>query len=80
MVRALVTIARSRDYNGVNLDFEEFALDRAHRAGPADKAAALYPAFVGDVCRALHTIDRSCTVTVMARTSAAHVDHFSAGG
>jgi spore germination protein len=73
MVRALVTIARSRDYNGVNLDFEEFALDRAHRAGPADKAAALYPAFVGDVCRALHTIDRSCTVTVMARTSAARV-------
>jgi spore germination protein len=69
MVRALTKIASSRDYNGLDLDFEEFAVDRAHDAALADDAAARYPGFVGEVCRALHAIARSCTVTIMPRTS-----------
>jgi spore germination protein YaaH len=71
MVEALVTIARHRGYDGLDLDFEEFAVDRAHAAGPANEAAARYPTFVGEVCRALHAIGRRCLITVMARTSAA---------
>jgi len=73
MVRALIMIARSGDYAGLDLDFEEFAVDRAHQAAPADEAAAAYPAFVGQACGALHAIGLSCTVTIMPRTSAAHV-------
>ena len=73
MVHALVTIARSRNYSGLDLDFEDFAVDRGHNAALADEAAARYPAFVGEVCRALHAIGRSCTVTIMPRTTAKHV-------
>jgi spore germination protein YaaH len=73
MVRALASIARNPAYSGLDLDFEQFALDRAHAAAPADAAAAGYASFVGQICRALHAIGRTCSVTVMARTSAAHV-------
>jgi spore germination protein len=73
MVHALVTIARSRVYSGLDLDFEDFAVDRGHSAAPADEAAARYPAFVAEVCRALHAIGRSCTVTIMPRTTGEHV-------
>jgi spore germination protein YaaH len=73
MVRALVSIARNPAYSGLDLDFEQFALDRAHAAAPANAAAAGYASFVGQICGALHAIARTCSVTVMARTSAAHV-------
>jgi spore germination protein YaaH len=73
MVRALVTIAATGGYDGLDLDFEEFAVDRAHAAAPADEAAARYASLVGQVCAALHAIGRTCSVTVMPRTSAAHV-------
>jgi spore germination protein YaaH len=69
-VHALLTIARSRLYSGLDLDFEEFALDRAHNSTLANDVAARYPQFVGEVCAALHAIARSCIVTVMPRTSA----------
>jgi spore germination protein YaaH len=69
MVRALLTIARSRPYSGLDLDFEEFALDRAHNSALANEAAAHYPAFVAEVCGGLHAVARSCLVTVMPRTS-----------
>ena len=69
MVRALVSIAASRAYSGLDLDFEDFAVDRGHRAMPAGEAAARYPAFVGQACAALHAIGRTCAVTVMPRTS-----------
>ncbi len=69
MVNALLSIAASRAYSGLDLDFEDFAVDRAHDAAAADRAAALYPAFVAQVCAALHAIGRACIVTVMPRTT-----------
>jgi spore germination protein len=71
MVKALVTIAASHDYAGLDLDFEDFAVDETHDAAMADVAAAGYPRLVAAVCRALHAIGRSCTVTIMPRTSEA---------
>jgi spore germination protein YaaH len=73
MVHALVAIAAGHAYDGLDLDFEQFAVDRSHAAGPADAAAAAYPSFVQQACGALHAIGRSCSVTVMPRTSAAHI-------
>lgn len=65
----LVAIAAHSGYSGIDIDFESFAYDPKHRTAPANVAARLYPVFVGQVCRALHAIGRSCQVTVMARTS-----------
>jgi hypothetical protein len=65
MVHALVLIAGRRGYSGIDLDFEDFAADPSHQAVPADQAAAAYPAFVAQLCRALHAIGRTCTVTIM---------------
>jgi spore germination protein YaaH len=73
MVHALLAIATSRAYSGLDLDFEEFALDRGHDTALADDVASRYPAFVAEVCAALHAIGRSCAVTVMPRTTTAHV-------
>ena len=73
MVHALVRIASSHEYSGLDLDFEDFAVDRGHDSALADEAAAAYPAFVAEVCQALHAIGRSCTVTIMPRTTPAHV-------
>jgi spore germination protein len=73
MVHALVTIASSHDYSGLDLDFEDFAVDPHHNSALAEEAATLYPAFVAEVCGALHAIGRSCTVTIMPRTTGAHV-------
>jgi spore germination protein YaaH len=73
VVRAIVAIAESSGgYSGVDLDFEQFAVDRAHDAAAAVTAAALYPKLVAQACAALHAIGRTCTVTVMPRTGAAH--------
>jgi spore germination protein YaaH len=69
MVRALLRIATSRAYSGLDLDFEEFALDRAHNTALANQVAARYPGFIAEVCAALHAIARSCTLTVMPRSS-----------
>jgi spore germination protein len=73
MVRALVRIAGGRDYSGLDLDFEDFAVDPGHNTALADQAAARYPAFVAEACGALHAIGRSCIVTIMPRTTGAHV-------
>ncbi len=72
MVHALLAIASSRDYSGLDLDFEDFAVDPGHNAALADAAAARYPVFVAELCGALHAIGRSCTVTVMPRTTGEH--------
>jgi spore germination protein len=69
MLHALIAIASSRAYSGLDLDFEEFALDRAHDTRLADEVAARYPGFIAEVCAALHAIARSCMLTVMPRTS-----------
>ena len=74
MVRALVAIAESSvGYSGIDLDFEQFAVDPARDGAAADTAAALYPRLVAQACSALHAIGRTCSVTVMPRTDAAHV-------
>ncbi len=72
MVHALLGIATSHAYVGWDLDFEDFAVDPDHNAALADEAAARYPEFVAEVCRALHAVGRSCTVTIMPRTSDEH--------
>jgi spore germination protein YaaH len=73
MVHALLGIASSREYSGLDLDFEDFAVDPDHNSAPADEAAAGYAPFVAEVCGALHAIGRSCTVTIMPRTSGEQV-------
>ena len=73
MVRSLLAIASSHDYSGLDLDFEDFALDPDHDAALADEAAARYPMFIAQVCGALHAIGRSCTVTIMPRTTSRQV-------
>ncbi len=74
LVHALVRIARDNDaYSGLDLDFEEFAVDPDHDAALADRASARYPELVSEVCGALHHIGRSCSLTVMPRSGPAHV-------
>jgi spore germination protein YaaH len=73
MVHALVRIATSAAYAGLDLDFENMALDKHHEAAPADQIAALYPRLVSQTCAALHAVHRLCELTVMPRTSSAHV-------
>jgi spore germination protein YaaH len=72
-VRALVSIAAAAGYSGLDLDFEQLAVDRRHDPSVADRIAALYPGLVAQICDALHAIDRTCEVTVMPRTTSAHV-------
>jgi len=72
MVDALVGIARSRNYDGLDLDFENFAVDSHHDAALADEAAARFPTLVAEACAALHAAGRSCAVTVMPRTGDTH--------
>jgi spore germination protein len=73
MVGALLAIARGQGYDGLDLDFEDFAVDPGHDAVLADRAAAGYPTLIAEVCGALHAIGKTCTVTIMPRTSGAKV-------
>lgn len=70
VIRALVGIARRPGYAGIDLDFEQFAVDPEDDVAAADAAAAGYPTLVAELCRALHAIGRTCIVTVMPRTNA----------
>jgi spore germination protein YaaH len=72
LVRTLVKLASHPGYAGLDIDFESFAYDPKHRTGLADSLATLYPELISQTCVALHAIGRSCQVTVMARTTAAH--------
>jgi spore germination protein YaaH len=72
-VRALVSIATAGGYSGLDLDFEQLALDRRHDRGLADRIGALYPGLIAQACGVLHAIDRTCEVTVMPRTTSAHI-------
>jgi spore germination protein YaaH len=73
LVRALISIASRPGYAGLDLDFEQMAVDPQHDPGPAGVLAAQYPAFVAQACAALRAIDRSCEVTAMPRTTSAHL-------
>ncbi|MGO9793342.1 MAG: glycosyl hydrolase family 18 protein [Solirubrobacteraceae bacterium] len=68
LVDTLIGIARDPAYSGLDLDFEQFALDPERSAALADEASDLYPKLVAEACTALHAIDRGCALTVMART------------
>ncbi len=70
VVRSLSALAASGPYAGLDLDFETFAVDPRGDRALADAAAAEYPALVGEVCAALHATHRTCSVTVMPRTTA----------
>jgi spore germination protein len=70
-VRALVRLAESGDYDGLDLDYEDLALTTD--AGQARRVRRVFTAFVTDLCRALHRRDLDCSVTVMPRTD----DEFS---
>jgi len=72
MVRTLVRLASHAGYAGLDIDFESFAYDPKHRTALEDSVATLYPQLIAQACAALHAIQRSCQVTVMARTSDAH--------
>jgi spore germination protein YaaH len=71
LVRSLVALAREDGYAGIDLDFEQFAVDPQDDTVAAAAATRAFSGFVAALCAALHAVDRSCTVTVMPRTSAA---------
>jgi spore germination protein YaaH len=73
LVSELTALASAGPYSGIDLDFEQFAVDRSGARLTRDVAAVAlaYPRFVSQLCHALHRIGRTCTVTVMARWSAA---------
>ncbi|MFF8605548.1 glycosyl hydrolase family 18 protein [Streptomyces sp. NPDC015346] len=63
---ALLATAVSRDYDGLDLDYESLAT-----TGDATYAAVRdgYAALVTDVCARLHALDKTCVVTVMPKTA-----------
>ena len=71
LVQALVKIASHPGYSGIDIDFESFAYDPKHQLALEDKLATLYSQLIAQTCKALHAIERSCQVAVMARTSSA---------
>ncbi len=71
IVQALAGLASTPGYAGLDLDFEQFALDPARSVDAARTAATGYPLLVSEICRALHALSRTCQVTVMARTTSA---------
>jgi spore germination protein YaaH len=73
LVRTLMKLGSHAGYAGLDIDFESFAYDPRHRTALADRLATLYPELISQTCVALHAIGRSCQVTVMPRTTAAHI-------
>ncbi|MBT2443785.1 glycosyl hydrolase [Streptomyces sp. ISL-36] len=63
---ALLATAVSRDYDGLDLDYESHAT-----TGNAEYAAVRdgYAALVTDVCARLHALAKTCVVTVMPKTA-----------
>lgn len=65
-VRELVRIAKSRDYDGIDLDYETIA-----PTGDADHRAVRtgYTALVTELCAALHELRKQCISTVTPQTA-----------
>ncbi|MBO0511970.1 glycosyl hydrolase family 18 protein, partial [Streptomyces beijiangensis] len=66
-IRALTALARTRGYDGIDIDYESIAPTatakyRTVRAG--------YAAFVSGLCRALHAQHKQCVITVSPQTAA----------
>jgi spore germination protein len=66
-VAALVRLARSRAYEGIDLDYEHLALTTSPRR--AARVRRAFTGFVERLCPALHRAGKRCVVTVMPRTS-----------
>lgn len=66
-VARVAAIVASRDYDGVDIDYEHLALttDPAH----AKRVRTAFTRFATDLCTRMRTLDRSCSITVMPRTS-----------
>ncbi|MFI6638465.1 glycosyl hydrolase family 18 protein [Streptomyces sp. NPDC050504] len=65
-VGELLRVVNSRDYDGIDLDYETIAT-----TGDADYRAVRdgYTALVTDLCRALHELRKQCISTVMPKTA-----------
>ncbi|GAA2299810.1 glycosyl hydrolase family 18 protein [Streptomyces kunmingensis] len=64
-VKALLTVVRSRAYDGLDLDYETIA-PTPDAKYPAVRAG--YAAFVSDLCARLHALRKQCFVTVTPKT------------
>jgi spore germination protein YaaH len=65
-VAAVMSVVRSRRYDGIDLNYEQLALTTS--PGTARRVRTAYSAFVADVCAALRRASKQCVVTVMPRT------------
>ncbi|MEE1754552.1 glycosyl hydrolase family 18 protein [Streptomyces sp. SP18CS02] len=65
-VEELLTTVRSRDYDGLDLDYESIA-----PTGDAELKAVRdgYAALVTEVCRRLHELGKQCVITVSPQTA-----------
>lgn len=66
-VKRLVRLARSGDYDGLDLDYENLALTT--NANQARRVRRAFTAFVSQLCPALRRNGRTCSITVMPRTN-----------
>jgi len=64
---SLAALALSKNYDGLDLDYESIA--RTRDVNRALKTRLAYTALVQDVCSALHSIHKTCIITVMPRSS-----------
>jgi len=66
-VAALMKVMRSRDYDGIEIDYEHLAKISDTTQIPKVKSAV--NAFVRDLCTKVKAANKSCVITVLARTS-----------
>jgi len=66
-VRRLVAIAKSRAYSGLDLDYEHLALTTD--VAVAKRVRAAFTALARDLCSSMHSLGKTCSITVMPRTS-----------
>ncbi|MEV0370805.1 glycosyl hydrolase family 18 protein [Streptomyces sp. NPDC050636] len=64
-VDALVRMAESRSYDGVDLDYETMAVTGGKAA--RERVRTGYNALAGELCARLHARDKQCVITVLAR-------------
>ncbi|WP_328302995.1 glycosyl hydrolase family 18 protein [Streptomyces sp. NBC_00435] len=65
-VDALVTVATSRSYDGLDLDYE--VMTETPDAALRERVRTGYNALTSELCARLHALRKSCVVTVMPRT------------
>jgi spore germination protein YaaH len=65
-VAAVMSVVRSRRYDGIDLNYEQLALTTS--PATARRVRSAYSAMVTDVCAALRAAHHQCVVTVMPRT------------